>query len=48
MLVDHKSEFLLTQYLALTNELWSVSGEDLGENWPRFNGIALYMTRPLL
>ena len=31
-----------TPYLALTGELWSVYCEDLGENWPRYNGTALY------
>ena len=32
-----------TPYLALTGELWSVYCEDLGENWPRYNGTALYL-----
>ena len=32
-----------TPYLALTGELWSVYWEDLWENWPRYNGTALYM-----
>ena len=31
-----------TPYLALTGKLWSVYCEDLGENWPRYNGTALY------
>ena len=31
-----------TPYLALTGELWGVYCEDLGENWPRYNGTALY------
>ena len=31
-----------TTYLALTGELWGVYCEDLWENWPRYNGIALY------
>ena len=29
-------------YLALTSELWGVYCEDLGENWPGYNGTALY------
>ena len=28
-------------YLALTAELWDVFCENLGENWPRYNGTAL-------
>ena len=31
-----------TPYLALTGEPWGVSCEDFGENWPRYNGTALY------
>ena len=31
-----------TPYLALTGELWSVCCKDIGENWPRYNGTALY------
>ena len=31
-----------TPYMALTGELWSVYREDFGENWPRYNGTALY------
>ena len=31
-----------TPYLALTGELWGVVCEELGENWPRYNGTALY------
>ena len=31
-------------YLALTGELWGVICEDSVENWPHFNGTALYMT----
>ena len=30
-------------YLALTGELWVVFCEYLWENWPRYNGTALYM-----
>ena len=26
----------------LTGELWDVCWEDIGENWPRYNGTALY------
>ena len=32
-----------TPYLTLTGELWGVFCEDLGENWSRFNGTALYL-----
>ena len=32
-----------TPYLALTGELWGVYRENLGENWPRYNGTALYV-----
>ena len=32
-----------TPYLALTGELWSVFCEDSGENWPRYDGTALYI-----
>ena len=32
-----------TPYLALTGELWGVICEDLGENWPLYNGTALYL-----
>ena len=31
-----------TPYLALTDELWGVFSEDLGENWQRYNGTTLY------
>ena len=30
-------------YLALTGELWGVYCDDLGKNWPRYNGTALYV-----
>ena len=30
------------QYLARMNELWGAYCKDNGENWPRFNGTALY------
>ena len=42
----HKSDLKLTAdtpYLALTGELWGVCGEDFLENWPRYNGTALYL-----
>ena len=32
-----------TPYLALTGELWGVFREYLWENWPRYNGTALYL-----
>ena len=33
-----------TPYLALTGELWGVCYEDFEKkNWPRYNGIALYL-----
>ena len=32
-----------TPYLALTGELWDVFCEDLGDNWLRYNGTALYI-----
>ena len=31
-----------TPYLALTGELWAVLCEYLWENWPRYNGTAMY------
>ena len=40
-----KADFKLTKdipYRALTGELWGVYCEDLGENWPRYNGTTLY------
>ena len=43
---EHKSEFKLTtdtSYLALTGELWGVCCKDIGENWPRCNGTAMYL-----
>ena len=30
-------------YLAPTGELWGVFWEDFEDNWPRYNGIALYI-----
>ena len=42
----HKSDTELTKdtpYLALPGKLWGVCCEDLGENWPCYNGIALYI-----
>ena len=35
-----------TPHLALTGELWDVFCEDFGENQPRYNGTALYLTGP--
>ena len=32
-----------TPYIAITGELWGVFYEDLGENWPLYNDIALYL-----
>ena len=31
-----------TTYVALTDELWGVFCEYLWDNWPRYNGTALY------
>ena len=31
-----------TPHLTLTGELWGIYYEDFGENWPRYNGTALY------
>ena len=45
---EFKSDFKLTTdtpYLALTGELWGVYCEDLWENWLRYNGTALYLTK---
>ena len=42
---EHKSDIELTKdtpYVAFTSELWGVCWEDLGENWPHYNGTALY------
>ena len=33
-----------TPYLTLTGELWDVFCEYFWENWPRYNGTALYKT----
>ena len=44
-IAERKSNIRLTKdnpYLALTGELWGVFCEDFEENWPRFNGTALY------
>ena len=43
---ERKSDFKITTdtpYLALTDELSRVYCEDLGENWPRYNGTVLYV-----
>ena len=40
-----KSDFKLitdTPYLALAGELWGVYYDKFEENWPRYNGTALY------
>ena len=42
----YKSEFVFTTdtpYLALRGELLGVYFENLGENWPCYNGTALYL-----
>ena len=42
---EHKSDFKLTTdtpYLALTGEVWGVYYENFEENWPHYNGTALY------
>ena len=44
---ERKSDFKFktdTPYLARDNELWGVYCEDLGENWPCYNGTALFVT----
>ena len=44
---ERNSDFKLTPdipYLALAVELWCVFCENLGENWPRYTGTALYQT----
>ena len=43
---ENESDFNITRdtpYLTLTRELWGVCCDDLGANWPRYNGTALYM-----
>ena len=43
--VEYESDFKLTTdtpYLALMGELWGVCCEDIEENWPCYNGTALY------
>ena len=42
---EYKSECQITNYtpyLARVGELWGRFCEDLVENWPRYNGTALY------
>ena len=34
-----------TPYLTLTGEIWAVFCEYLWENWPRYNGNALYIIK---
>ena len=44
--VKYASEVIFTKdtpYLTLTDELWGVFCEDLGESWPRYNSTALYL-----
>ena len=31
-------------YLVQTGDLWGVYCEEIGENWPRYNGTTLYWT----
>ena len=41
--VKYASEVIFTKdtpNLALTDELWGVFSEDLGESWPSYNGTA--------
>ena len=43
---ERKSNFkptTATPYLALMGELWGVYYKDFEENWPRFNGTALFI-----
>ena len=42
---ESKSDIRFTTdapYLTLTGELWGVYCDNLGENWPRYNGTALH------
>ena len=46
-MAESVSDFRITTdipYLAPTGELWGVFCEDFGENWPRYNGTALYIS----
>ena len=48
---ESRSDFKLitdTPYLALTGELWGVYYENYEENWPRYNGTALYLVFVLI
>ena len=29
-------------HISLTGEVWGIFCENLGENWPRYNGTTLY------
>ena len=43
---ERRMDFKLTTdtpYIAPTGELWGVYCKDIGENWPRYNGTALYL-----
>ena len=45
-MADYQSDAGSTKdapYVALMGELWGVFCEYLWENWPRYNGTALYM-----
>ena len=45
---EHKSDIKLTAdtpYLTLTGELWGVCHENFEENWPHYNGTALYYVK---
>ena len=43
--VNQITESQHTPYLALKGQLWHVYCEDFGENWPCYNGTALYIGR---
>ena len=47
---ERKPDFKLTTntlYIALTDELWVVYYANCEENWPRFNGTALYVEKKI-
>ena len=47
---ENRPDFELTNdtlYFTLTGELWVVYCEDLGENWPSYNDIVLYIMMEL-
>ena len=41
-MTESERDIKITTYLALTSEQWGVCCEDLGEDWPNYNGSALY------